>query len=123
MTTTPKTIPNPQGSPAPPSEFLKAGFPSCSIFREAWHEMAAECYLIALVLHGDVWQALTPEEVQEACRTPDLSKQFSFNYAATINHERMQRVADKLTAADDARAFSGIWRHVGNVEAEPAKES
>ena len=87
-----------------PSTFLAAGFPSGSIFMEANHEQAAICYMHALVMYGDIWQPLTPQQVQDACKAngPD--------YGVTLNHERMQRVMDKLTCADDARAFSWAWR-------------
>lgn len=93
----------------PPSLFLAAGFPSCSIFGEARHEMAAVCYLEALKYLGDTWQALTPKQVEDACW------KCSTNYHMTLDYERMQAVAAVLTSAEDARGFSRVWFHVQNA--------
>jgi hypothetical protein len=91
-----------------PSDFLKAPFPSCSYFSEAWHEMAAQAFMHALVSHGDKWQKLTPQQVQDCCKSS------GFYYGSTLDHDRMQRVMDKLTCPEDAKAFSWAWSNVTN---------
>jgi hypothetical protein len=86
------------------------GFPSCSIFGETWHEETAEVYLHALVAEGDKWQPLTPDQVREAVKKLPPGTLGPGSGSVLFNAERLQRVADKLTSADDARAFSWAWR-------------
>lgn len=70
--------------------------------------MAALAYLAALVDHGDTWQTLAPQQVQDAARNNGVY------FSATRNHERMQSVAENLTSEADARKFSWVWRRVAN---------
>jgi uncharacterized membrane-anchored protein YjiN (DUF445 family) len=93
-----------------PSHFLTLPFPTCSIFGECWHEMTAVTYLEALVAEGDVWQKLTPKQVAEAMKKVENPRQKGALLSILMNEERLERVADALTSAEDAEKFSFAWR-------------
>lgn len=100
----------PPQAPGSPSDFLRLGLPWCSIFGETWHEMTALVYLHALVAEGDKWQPLTPDQVREAVKKLPPGTLGGGSGSVLANAARLQLVADKLTSADDARAFSPAWR-------------
>jgi uncharacterized membrane-anchored protein YjiN (DUF445 family) len=93
-----------------PSHFLTLPFPVCSIFGECWHEMTAVTYLEALVAEGDTWQKLTPKQVAEAMEKVENPREKGAVMSILMNEERLERVADALTSAEDAEKFSFAWR-------------
>ena len=93
-----------------PSHFLALPFPCCSIFGECWHEMTAVTYLEALVAEGDTWQKLTPKQVAEAMEKVENPRETGAVMSILRNEERLERVADALTSAEDAEKFSFAWR-------------
>ncbi len=94
-----------------PSDFLSAGFPYCSRFGEAWHEITAMVYLEALVESGDDWKRLTPDEVKQVLDGGNKSKQGSVG-SVLYNTERLERVAAFLSTESDARAFAPRWKSI-----------
>lgn len=100
-----KTAASDQSS-LPPSEFLKRGFPSGSVCGEYWHEVAAVTYLYALVLAGDTWQTLTPDQVVDVMQKQGADK----GDTARRDRHRLAAVSAKLRSAEDARNFSWKWR-------------
>lgn len=93
-----------------PSHFLALPFPCCSIFGECWHEMTAVTYLEALVAEGDTWQRLTPKQVAEAMEKVENPREKGAVMSILMNEERLERIADALTSAEDAEKFSFAWR-------------
>ncbi len=98
---------------AKPSDFIKRGFPFCSIFGETWHEMTAVTYLQALVVNGDEWKVLSPDEVSRVMDKVPVEELQPGLGSILANKGRIICVADKLKSAEDARNFSLVWMNVG----------
>ena len=77
--------------------------------------MAAVTYLQALVIEGDTWQKLSPEQVKAAMsKVPDEQREPGL-HSVLMDTDRLQRVANALTCAEDARAFSWVWGRMPNI--------
>lgn len=91
-----------------PSDFVKLGHPSCSVWGKAEIESLAEAYVLALAVDGDTWKRLTKSRVLELLS--DEQQGFARNLLCFDFYDRwFEMVADRITDSDGALSVRGFW--------------
>ncbi len=93
-----------------PSDFLKQGNPSFSIFGKTEYEVAASAYMDVLVNLGDKWQNVPVEKAQKII--DKIGNYYVVGGSVIRDKYRFSRVISSLQSSEDALSFSPFWKAV-----------